>query len=152
MEAAGDGVLRFVRFADEKVADGTMVRRRLMFPRPKVLRKWIASVFKDEDKRQENNADLFDSGMAVIYMGDSFAQKRDPEHLPPTNAWQRAGNAVRAVAKFFSSEESAFGFRCACATLTVGIVAFLEQTQAFFQEQRLVWAMIIISIGMTQSQ
>lgn len=33
--------------------------------------------------------------------------------------------------------------------MTIGIVAFLEQTQTFFIEQRLVWAMIIIAIGMT---
>jgi hypothetical protein len=151
MEAAGEGVLRFVRFADSKVADGTMDRKRLIVPKPKVLRKWIVSVFNDDDKRQENDADLFESGMAIICMGDSFAVKRDPEHLPPTNTWQRMGNAVRAVSKFYSSEESAFGLRCACATLTVGIVAFLENTHVFFQEQRLVWAMIIINIGMTQS-
>jgi hypothetical protein len=33
--------------------------------------------------------------------------------------------------------------------MTIGIVAFLENTQAFFLEQRLVWAMIIIAISMT---
>lgn len=33
--------------------------------------------------------------------------------------------------------------------MSVGIVAFLESTQVFFIEQRLVWAMIIIAIGMT---
>ncbi|KAI1124338.1 hypothetical protein F5Y10DRAFT_31356 [Nemania abortiva] len=151
MEAAGEGVLRIVQFADSKVADGTMAHKRLIFPKPKVLRKWLKSVFSDEDQGQENNTDMFDAGIAIIYMGDGFALKKDPEHLPPTNLWERAGNAVRAVSKFFSSEESAFGFRCACATLTIGIVAFLEQTHVFFQEQRLVWAMIIIAIGMTQT-
>ncbi|KAI0199723.1 hypothetical protein F4808DRAFT_206234 [Astrocystis sublimbata] len=152
MEAAGEGVLRVVEFADTKVADGTMKQKRLIVPKPKVLKKWIKSVFNDEDKGQENNADnMMESGLPVIYMGDSFAAKREPEHLPPTNAWQRAGNGLRAVSRFFSSEESAFGFRAACATLTVGIVAFLENTHRFFQEQRLVWAMIIIAIGMTQT-
>jgi hypothetical protein len=151
MQAAGEGVLRFAQFADSKVADGTMARKRLIVPKPKILRKWIASIFNDEDKGQENNVDMFDSGMSIICMGDSFAVKRDPEHLPPTNLWQRLGNALRTMSKFFASEESAFGFRCACATLTVGIVAFLENTWLFFQEQRLVWALIIIAIGMTQS-
>ncbi|KAJ8125782.1 hypothetical protein O1611_g7856 [Lasiodiplodia mahajangana] len=151
MEAAGEGVLRVVQFADLKVADGTMAHKRLIFPKPKVLRKWLKSVFSDEDQGQENNTDMFDAGIAIIYMGDGFALKKDPEHLPATNFWERTGNAVRAVSKFFSSEESAFGFRCACATLTIGIIAFLEQTHVFFQEQRLVWAMIIIAIGMTQT-
>ncbi|KAJ2992351.1 hypothetical protein NUW58_g2195 [Xylaria curta] len=151
MEAAGEGVLRIVQFADLKVADGAMSHKRLIIPKPKVLRKWVMSVFSDEDKGQENNADMMDSGMSIIYLGDSFAQKKDPEHLPPTSSWQRTGNGLRAISKFFSSEESAFGFRCACATLTVGIIAFLEKTHVFFQEQRLVWAMIIIAIGMTQT-
>ena len=35
--------------------------------------------------------------------------------------------------------------------MTIGIVAFLESTQVFFNEQRLVWAMIIIAIGMTMT-
>ncbi|KAI0486618.1 hypothetical protein F4859DRAFT_466279 [Xylaria cf. heliscus] len=151
MDAAGEGVLRVVQFADSKVADGTMAHKRLIVPKPKVLRKWITSIFSDEDKGQENNTDnMMDSGMAIIFMGDSFSLK-DPEHLPPTNFWQRLGNMLRATSKFFSSEESAFGFRCACATLTVGIVAFLEQTHRFFQEQRLVWAMFIIAISITQT-
>ncbi|KAI0165743.1 hypothetical protein GGR57DRAFT_448560 [Xylariaceae sp. FL1272] len=151
MEAAGEAVFRFVQFADSKVADGTMDRKRLIVPGTKVLRKWAASVFRDEDKHEENHADLFDSGVTIVSMGDSFAQKRDPEHLPAENVWQRFGNLLRAMSRFFASEESAFGFRVAAATLTVGIVAFLENTQAFFQEQRLVWAMIIIAIGMTQT-
>ena len=50
-----------------------------------------------------------------------------------------------------SSEECAFGFRVACATLTIGIVAFLKDTQVFFQQQRLVWAMIIVAIGMSMT-
>lgn len=50
-----------------------------------------------------------------------------------------------------ASPECAFGFRVACATLTVGIVAFLKQSQLFFQEQRLVWAMIIVAIGMSMT-
>jgi hypothetical protein len=40
----------------------------------------------------------------------------------------------------------------AAATMTIGIIAFLESTQAFFVAQRLVWAMIMIAIGMTMSQ
>jgi hypothetical protein len=50
-----------------------------------------------------------------------------------------------------ASAECAFGFRVACATLTIGIVAFLESSHVFFQEQRLVWAMIIVAIGMSMT-
>jgi hypothetical protein len=50
-----------------------------------------------------------------------------------------------------ASAECAFGFRVACATLTVGIIAFLESSHLFFQQQRLVWAMIIVAIGMSMT-
>lgn len=88
-----------------------------------------------------------ESGSRNIYMGSGFFPRKDPEHLPPNTAWQHFGNGIRKIPHFLGSTESAFGFRVACATLTVGIVAFLKDTQTFFIEQRLVWAMIIIVSG-----
>jgi hypothetical protein len=99
-------------------------------------------------------------------MGAGFNSKKDPEHLPATTAWEKFGDRIRTIPHLLRSTESAFGLRAACkcvrfsilkislltvigATMTIGIVAFLEQTQQFFIEQRLVWAMIIIAIGMT---
>ncbi|KAI0020868.1 hypothetical protein F4780DRAFT_315402 [Xylariomycetidae sp. FL0641] len=151
MQAAGQSVLQFVMFADQKVADGTMSKNRLLLPKASRVRKWIASIFEDEDHSEEHNADLFDSGQVIVYMGDSFAQKKDPEHLPATTKWQRMGDILRGFSRFISSEESMFGFRAACATLTIGVVAFLQDTYIFFIQQRLVWAMIIIAIGMTRT-
>jgi hypothetical protein len=69
-------------------------------------------------------------------MGAGFNPRKDPEHLPPKTAWQHFGNGLRKVPKFLGSTESSFGFRVACATLTVGIVAFLKNSQQFFIEQR----------------
>lgn len=86
-----------------------------------------------------------------IIVGSGFDARKDPEHLPPNSAWQHFGNAIRFIPRILGSKESAFGFRVACATLTVGIIAFLHDTQTFFTEQRLVWAMIIISIGKLMS-
>lgn len=45
----------------------------------------------------------------------------------------------------------AFGFRVACATMSIAILAFLQDTQVFFIEQRLVWAMIMVAISMTMT-
>jgi hypothetical protein len=36
--------------------------------------------------------------------------------------------------------------------MSIGIVAFLEPTQVWFMEQRLFWAMIIVSFGLTMSK
>lgn len=177
MHASGEAMHDLVVFADRKVQDGTMARKRLIFPTQRRLRKWIVSVFREEDSSAEESPDVLESGMNIVYVGDGYNRKKDPEHLPPTNAWQRAGNGLRKVSDFFGSEECAFGFRVgesprrensgrdwrqasgnadlggiAAATMTIGIVAFLERTQSFFVAQRLVWAMIMIAIGMTMSE
>ncbi len=151
MVATGEAVQDFVEYADQKVADGTMDKTRFLFPTVRRLRKWLFSVFDDKDGSHENADDVMKPNFSVVFMGDSFGAKKDPEHLPATNAWQHFGNGLRVVSRLLGSEESMFGFRVACATMTVAIVCFLRVTQSFFQEQRLVWAMIIIAMGMTQS-
>ena len=149
MHAAGEAVHDLVDFADEKVNDGTMSRNRLVTPTLRRLRKWIVAVFSNEDTSTDQTPDAMESGANNVHFGHAYNRKRDPEHLPPETAWERFGNTLRVITRFLGSEESAFGFRVACATMTVGIVAFLKNSQRFFIEQRLVWAMIIISIGST---
>lgn len=127
-----------VAFADRTVADGTMSRNRLIVPGFRRLRKWVLAILSNEDFSAEQAPDLMESNTNIIYFGDGYNKKKDPEHLPPTTAWQRFGTGLRALSDLFGSEESAFGFRAACATMTVGIIAFLESTQRFFNEQRLV--------------
>lgn len=151
MQETAEAVQSFVSYADKKVASGSMAKKRLIVPKWKKVKEWAASILKDEDASSENTADLFDSNN-VVYVGDGFAAKKDPEHLPATNMIERLGNGLRAVNRFFGSRQSFFGIRVACATMTIGIVNFLEPTQAFFVKQRLVWAMIIVSISMTESE
>lgn len=151
MTEIGDSVRGFVAFADQKAADGTLAQNRLIIPKYRRIKKWVSSIFSGREGESTENNDLLDTAN-IVYMGDSFAAKKDPEHLPPVNAWERVGEGVRAFSKFFSSEASMFGVRVACATMTIGIVNFLEPTQQFFQQQRGVWAMIIIAIGMTQCE
>ncbi|KAH7041382.1 uncharacterized protein B0I36DRAFT_282294 [Microdochium trichocladiopsis] len=150
MQAAGIAVLKLVEYADNRTEDGTMAKNRLIVPKNKKLKQWITSILENQDRSQDQNADLFDPGLAVVYTGSGFS-KKDPEHLLPTTAWQRAGNVLRKISRVISSKESAFGLRVACATMTIGIVAFLEDSHVFFQEQRLVWAMIMVALAMTQT-
>lgn len=147
--STGRAVLALVHFADKKVEDGTMKRNRLMFPTLKRLKKWVTGSLKVEDSSMEHTPDSTEAGGASIYTGDSFRAAKDPEHLPPTNAWERFTNGLRQFSGVLRSQESAFGFRVACATMSIGIVAYLKDTYMFFTEQRIVWAMIMVAIGMT---
>lgn len=153
MQATGEAVQDFVAFAEEKTRDGSIAKTHFVIPSWRRLRKWFASVFGGSDDAEESSNGLAGRGGAgnVVFVGHGWTSKKDPEHRAPKTTWQRVGNRLRLFSNFFGSPESVFGFRVVCATMTVGIVAFLEETQRFFMEQRLVWAMIIIAIGMTQS-
>lgn len=152
MHTAGIAVRDLATFADSKVEDGTMKRSRLILPGFRRLKKWFIGVISNEDSSAEQSPDLMEGTTNIIYFGDGYNRKKDPEHLPPVTGWQHFSQGLRALSKFFGSEESAFGLRAACATMTIGIIAFLESTQRFFIEQRLVWAMIMVAIGMTMSK
>jgi hypothetical protein len=142
--ATGIAIAALAKFADSKVTDGTMKKRRLILPGQRRLKKWILGLGGEDATVDTNAPDSMETGTNNVYMGAGFNKPKDPEHLPPQTAWQHFGNAIRIIPSFFRSDESTFGFRVACATLTVGIAAYLKDTQTFFIEQRLVWAMIII--------
>lgn len=147
--STGTAITEFVQFADGKIADGSMKKNRLIVPGQRRIKKWILSVGREDTSVDTESPDSMEAGANNVYLGSGFDPKKDPEHLPPATAWQHFGNIIRTIPRFLGSTESAFGFRVACATLTVGIVGFLKDSQTFFVEQRLVWAMIIIAIGMT---
>ncbi|KAL3448398.1 hypothetical protein BJX65DRAFT_71530 [Aspergillus insuetus] len=127
----------FIRFANSKIADGTMKRNKLIYPRIS-LREWLSISRKSDDNDQ------------TPYAEDNELEKYpDPEHLPPSNPWEKASTILRHISHLIKSEESVFGFRVAAASFCVGILAYLHQTQDFFIRQRCIWAMIVIVIGMS---
>ena len=147
--STGRAVIDLVKFADLKASEGVMARRRFIFPGKKRLKKWVVGALGKEDALTEHAPDTTETTNINIELGQAFQETKDPEHLPPTNAWQRFGNNIRSISHILGSQESAFGFRVAVATMSIGIVAYLQSTQRFFIVQRLLWAMIMVSIGMT---
>lgn len=142
MQATGEAVQDFVAFAEEKHRDGSILKKHLIIPDGRRLRKWFLSIFERDDSTGEDSPDILERNGTVIFLGQGWMNKKDPEHLPATNTLQKLGNGLRNFSNFFGSPESVFGLRVALATMTVGIIAFLEPTQQFFIEQRLVWAMV----------
>ncbi|CAI6080444.1 unnamed protein product [Clonostachys chloroleuca] len=147
MHAAGEAIQQLVVFADERVEKGIMKHRRLIFPSEHLLWKWLSAIFSQQTWGEKCSPDILETNK--VHYGDSYNQRKDLECLPATNVWQRLGNGLRKIPAVLGSKESTFGFRVACAAMSVGIVAFLEQSQTFFHDQRLDWAMITIALGMT---
>lgn len=134
--------LDFVRFADGKIADGSMQSSHVIIPRGRLFEAWIAlsSGRRDvTDLSNNHDGDLSGEAKGAV----------DPEHLPPANAWERFGNALRYISRILASDQSIFGFRAAAASSSVAILAFLHQTQDFFLKQRLIWVLIVIAFGMS---
>ena len=144
--STANAILAIVRFAELKVADETMAKRRLIFPAYKTVVKIVKGLINGEEPGSKTD-DMDQLGEIVL--GDSFQAPKDPEHLPPRNARQAWGDRVRAIPKFLGSDAVRFGVRVTIATMSIAIMDYLKNTHAFFIRQRVVWALVMIAIGMS---
>lgn len=143
MHSALNAVREFVRFADAKERSGWMKKSRLILYSSSRIKNAINGIFSQESYGSQT--------APIVFFGDGSHSRGDPEYRPATTGWQKFGNAVRKVPKFLASEESTLGFRATLATMSIGIIAYFERTQHFFQEERIVWGMIMIAISMALS-
>ena len=122
LHSTATSVLDLVRFADAKVVDGTMERARWIVPTSRHVREWAASVFSVQDaNHSQHTPDQNETGGNVVYAGDSFHKKKDPEHLPPNTRWQHLTSSLENVSRFLASSSSGFGLRVAVATMSLGL-------------------------------
>ncbi|RHZ43433.1 uncharacterized protein CDV56_101197 [Aspergillus thermomutatus] len=138
--------LELIKFANRKVVDGTMKRNRLIFPKQKTIKEWFS--LNSETVKESNDGRSSNVDPPSIHEDDARRHFPDPEHMPPTNLFEKGSRILRFISRAIRSEQSVFGFRVAAAAFSVGILAYLHQTQNFFIRQRCIWAMIVIVIGM----
>jgi hypothetical protein len=144
-----NATLQLVQFASSKIAEGTMKRNRVIFPKQKSIRAWFSlSADKKETETSSESRQSSSVEPSTLYQDQPSTRFPDPEHLPPENIWEKGSTILRTISHIIKSDQSIFGFRVAAASFSVGILAFLHQTQDFFIRQRCIWAMIVIVIGM----
>ncbi|KAJ5177619.1 Brefeldin A sensitivity protein [Penicillium coprophilum] len=148
LHSTGHTVLNFVRYADHVQAKGKLSKTRLIIPGSKRLWKWAKSFLTAVDTDDDNMGDIHTQNN-ILQLGEAYKLRKDPEHLPPVTRFEKIGDRIRAFPWFLRSFESTYGFRVACATMSVAIIGFLHETQVFFTAQRLVWAMIMINMSMS---
>lgn len=143
MEHVQNEVLQAVHglltFAETKVSNGSMQRNKLILPGFHQLKVMKFLGLTSRNTAGSSAPASWDARPLIAI---------DAEHLPPTNFLERSGDQLRIIPSILTSPESVFGFRVALASFTVAILAYLRQTQVFFSAQRLIWAMIVIVIGM----
>jgi capsid portal protein len=121
--STGSAILKFIRFAEAKVEDGTLKKNRLIHPGQRRLRKWIKSLGTEDSTVDSNTPGSLEGGSSTVYLGSGFNKKKDPEHLPAATTWEKIGNGIRTIPHFLGSVESAFGARVACKFKRKGAVA-----------------------------
>ena len=142
-------VLGFVKFADERRESGKLARKHVVIPGGKRMRKWVLSTFKVQDSNADDNMADMNTKNAGFELGEAYSLRKDPEHLPPETTFEHIGEKVRAVPSMLRSPESIYGFRVACATMSIFIIGILHDSQSFFVQHRLFWALIMVSISMS---
>lgn len=144
-------MLDLVHFADRKVEDGTLSKKRFIYPTKKQLKKWFISLFTRDDTNLDYTTYSYRSGTPTIYLGDALGVQRDPEHLPPNTWWEKTSDKIRLIPRIVGSKESWFGFKVAAGTMFIAITCYLRNSQEFYIRQRLIWGSVMVAISMTQT-
>ena len=142
MHNVGTSILKAAEYADAKFADGTLAKSRFISPGWRRIQKLFADAISNKDS--VNDISDGDDTATAVFVGDSLKASKDPEHLPPANVWQRFTNGFRSISTLLASPQSHFAFRCATATISIGLIAYLRETQNFFFVQRGTWALIMV--------
>jgi hypothetical protein len=100
---------------------------------------------------RRNSASQKSDAQTSIKLGSSFYDPKNPDHLPPSNFMETIGDYIRKISSIFRSDHAAYGLRGACAVMTVGIIAFLHDSQDFYFAQRFLWALFAIVLSMART-
>lgn len=129
-----DAILDLVRFSEKK----RQAPKYLVIPSSKHVRKLVTNFI--EDGTQDDT-----TGEALVLPHEDKNRPRAQSRLGAV------GNFISAMSDVLGGNQSFFGFRVACAVLTVVIVALLERTQQWFFNQRCLWAAVFIPFSMAPS-
>jgi hypothetical protein len=128
LQSESTAAQELLKFAKSLLVQGETRRWHIILPRITDI-SFFAMILNSSQKYSVNNM--------------------NPEHLPARNTFEKFGNLLRGSLSALGSDSSKFGFRIVAATMSIGIMAFLESTQHFFVEYRLVWAVVMTPISMS---
>lgn len=124
--------------------------KHLLIPRYLRPRHWIER-FSLSKATGKDSASQKSDAQTSIKLGSSFYDPKNPDHLPPNNVMETIGDYIRQISSIFRSDHAVYGLRGACAIMTVGIIAFLQDSQDFYFAQRFLWAMFAIVLSMART-
>lgn len=146
LQSTGKCALMFVQAADRIRGDEKAFKNALRYPTLSTLKLWVGSLL------MTHTTDIYSMDRsAKSTFGDLYHGMRDPERESPETRRELLISSFEKFYRFLGSEDSQLGFRAACATMSIAIVAFLAAGQVFFIKQRLIWASITVAVALTTS-
>ncbi|KAH8123452.1 hypothetical protein ACSS6W_007516 [Trichoderma asperelloides] len=124
--------------------------KRLLIPPFLQPRYWIERFIPPGSIRRDGTSQTT-GAQTSIKLGSSFYNPKNPDHLPPSNFMETIGDYIRKISSIFRSDHAAYGLRGACAIMTIGIIAFLHDSQDFYFAQRFLWALFAILLSMART-
>ncbi|PHH92182.1 hypothetical protein CDD83_8568 [Cordyceps sp. RAO-2017] len=113
------------------------------------LRSWIKYLRLDWGRYK--SADTNTDPQSSLEFGLSFYDRKNPDHLPPANLFERVGDYICQAGSILRTSHAGFGLRGACAVMTILILSFLHDSQEFFFRQRFLWALFAMLLSMAPS-
>ncbi|PNP39586.1 hypothetical protein TGAMA5MH_08605 [Trichoderma gamsii] len=146
LSSLGEEFLKLLIFVDDCYTHP----KKLLIPPFFYPRYWIERLIGLR-ATQRDSASLKSDAQTSIKLGASFYDPKNPDHLPPSNLMETIGDYIRKISAIFRSDHAAYGLRGACAIMTVGIIAFLHDSQDFYFAQRFLWALFAIVLSMART-
>ncbi|KAK9491441.1 hypothetical protein V1508DRAFT_421947 [Lipomyces doorenjongii] len=148
---SSNAISSFLAYVQDKNNSQEWQKKRIIFPSWSELTHWIGAMFAVPES--SNIDQILDSSIDRVGRAalTTALRGQDPEHLPPNTLWQKFGERVRMIPALLRSPHSLCGFRATCASMSIGIIAYLRSSRNFFVEQRCLWAIVMTAIAMNNT-
>lgn len=144
-------IIEILEFVEAKSDATKLNHRRVILPTREVLVEWFFDMFAVPDSLSSvsiSDPGIDSDGQAIF---ETALYGRDPLHRAPETLLERIGDGFRSIPHMLRSPHSLFGLRAACASMTIGIIAFLESSRMFYVKQRCLWAIVMTAFAMVNT-
>lgn len=136
-------IVRLVEFTRDKFDSGFLQRKHIILPSYDTLLKWWFDMFRNPESTSHDHSSDMESHIPL-----TVVHTRDHRYFSAESYIEAVAKQIRAIPRLLRSPHSIYGFRTLCASMSIGIIAYLRDTHNFFVRQRVIWALIMTMIAM----
>ena len=136
-------VVQMLNLAESVTSSGRLRRKGIIVPSWQVLSHWAVTMLENPESTSHDHLSDMTEGHAAMGMNH-----QDHRYISAHTYIEFFARRIRAIPRLLASPHSIYGFRTMCASISIGIIAYLKDTHNFFVRQRVIWALIMTMIAM----